>query len=79
MKLSAKEKDTIIYAIVLWKNYIETGDVTLSSRDAAQIIKASGDTKPQLGEKRPKIKSLNKSQRDLLQELDRLQEKMRSD
>jgi hypothetical protein len=74
MKLSSKEKDRILFAISMWKNYIETNDVTLSGKDVESILR-SGEKS--IGGKKLKLKSLGREQRKLLQELDDIEDKLR--
>ena len=56
-----KDKHVIYYALQMWKNYIETGSVTIGANDSINS--------PDL---QNKIKTLSNAQRDYIDKLDKL-------
>ena len=56
-----KDKHVIYYALQMWKNYIETGSVTIGANDCINS--------PDL---QNKIKTLSNAQRDYIDKLDKL-------
>jgi hypothetical protein len=78
LEISSAEKNTIVYAITLWKNHIETGNITLSGKDAKQMLSASGKKKLSLypNQGSVQVKPLGEDQRKLLSKLDAIKEKL---